>query len=227
MAVSKRLLIGLASSVAAVAVSVAPAPAQATPQFRINGALAGTGKQNAVVSGSTTIDNALLGEIKCDVLESLQVWNESGKGLAETDGYTTYGCTAAPPCNGVFATAEMPIEVTERENPKTKELEKVARRGPSTLPWLGEAIEEEGTEKFRRLKTNAVKLTIVAPCFDLEFPFEEVSEPKIVNGAKSGLKPTHLEFENQGGPIVCEGKCRPVNGRLAMAGGMSQLITAE
>jgi hypothetical protein len=228
---SKGRLIGLAPIVAVATLSVVPALAQAAPQFQINGVpvLRLGSKQNVLLSGSMTINNAFLGAIKCDVLEGAQVWNGSERGLADIEGYTAYDCTTEPPCKGIFATAEMPVEVTERENPVTKKLEKVAQPGPSTLPWSGEAVEEEGTEKRKKFKMNRVRLTIVAPCFNIEQPVEGTLEPYVINGSKNGLHPTHLEFPGKGGVLLCEGgKCIEVEAsRLTMAGELSQLITVE
>jgi hypothetical protein len=226
----KRLLISFASVAALAAFSVTSAVAQAAPQFHIDGPLMRLGTaQNAVLYGTMTISSVVLGEIKCDVLEGATVRNESEKGLVAFEGYTTYDCTSSPnPCPGVFATAEMPVEVTERLNTKS-EKEKIAQRGPTTLPWSGEAVEE-GTEKLKKLKTNGFKLTMVAPCFNLELPVEGTPEPRIINGTKNGLKPTLLEFPAKGGLDICEGgKCREVEspGSLAMVGTTVQLITAE
>jgi hypothetical protein len=67
------------------------------------------------------------------------------------------------------------------------------------LPWTGEAVEEEGSEKLKKFKTNGIRVTIVAPCFNAEIPFEGALEPIAINGAKNGLHASHLTFEGKGG----------------------------
>ena len=63
-------------------------------------------------------------------------------------------------------------------------------------------------------------------------------EPRIVNGSKNGLKPSHLEFEGSGGktghlitPDICGGTCEQadlfLSGSLTTLGTSQQLITAE
>jgi hypothetical protein len=74
-----------------------------------------------------------------------------------------------------------------------------------------------------------MKLTIVAPCFNVEVPVEEAFEPVIINGSRNGLKPTHLEVQGHG-VIICEGgKCREVEPptNLTMTGWGVQLVTAQ
>jgi hypothetical protein len=227
----KRLLISLACVAALAAFSMTPALAQAGLLWHMNGPVLRLGSnQNVVLYGTMTISGSVLGEIKCDVLEGGAVRNESEKGLADIEGYTTYDCTSSPnPCPGVLVTAEMPVEVTERLNPKS-EKEKIAQHGPTTLPWSGELVEEEATEKRKKFKINGVKLTVVAPCFSLEVPSQGTLEPYVINGTKNGLKPTNLEFPGKGGLDICEGgKCREVEspGSLALVGTSVQLVTAE
>ena len=72
----KRLLSLLAAASVAVILAT-PAVAQATPQFQINGNLAGTAHQQY---GALTLKSALFGEWKCRVLTGLAAWNEGGKG---------------------------------------------------------------------------------------------------------------------------------------------------
>jgi hypothetical protein len=214
----KRLLISLASVAALAAFSVTAAVAQATPRFYVNGVLAGASKQNVELQGTMTLSNAFLGNIKCTVIAYGTVANESERGVGDIEGYKGYDCTSEPACQGVFATTE-PLVV--RKVFTTHGWDFVAEYGPSTLPWSGEAIEEEGTEKRKKFKMP-IRLTIVEPCFSPEGPFpyeaqyEATLEPLIINGARNGLKPTHLEFVGSGGP-----------GSLTMSGSAVQLVTAD
>jgi hypothetical protein len=105
------------------------------------------------------------------------------------------------------------------------------------LPWQGEATEEEGGEKLRKIKTKGVKVTIVAPCFGLEVPFEGALEPIAINGSKSGLKASHLLFEGKGGktgflttkvlPVEKEENIGYTIGEVKTIGSMVQLINLE
>jgi hypothetical protein len=215
-----------------------PAVAQASPKFFENGVKLTTVKQGLVNYGQIELQNATLGNIKCENLASGFIWNESEKALFIEEGYTTYDCVATPtPCPGVFATAELPVEVSERLNKKS-EKEVVAQRGPTTLPWSGEAIEvTEGVETFRKIKTNGIKVTIVAPCFSLEVPFEGALEPIAINGTRNGLKASEVVFEGKGGktghltapslPTEKEGQIGYTIGKLKSVGTSVQLITLE
>lgn len=237
----RKLLIGFAPILATAAFVAASATAQATPQFYINGVKAGTKHEQIVNYGGITLENAILGKIKCQNLAAGNIWNESEKGFANTEGYTTYGCTSEPTCAGVFATAEKPLEVTEvvRENPETKKTEKVkaAERAGSTLPWSGEVVQEETGEKLRKIKTHGIKVTIVAPCFQLEVPFEGALEPIATNGAKNGLHASHLTFEGKGGktgflvspvlPSSSEENVGYTIGEVKTSGTSVELINAE
>jgi hypothetical protein len=195
---AKKLLRGLAPVLAVAALGMVPAVAQASPKFFINGKLAESKHESIVNFGKITLENHFLGKIKCENLASGNIWNESEKGLGNTEGYTTYGCTAEPtPCAGVFATAEQPVEVTERLIGSEKK--KYAQRGKSDLPWTGEVVQEEAGEKLKKIKTNGIKVTIVMPCLNLEIPFEGALEPIATNGAKNGLNPSHLTFQGKGG----------------------------
>jgi hypothetical protein len=87
--------------------------------------------------------------------------------------------------------------VTEREIGGKKE--RVAERGKSTLPWSGQVVEEEGTEKLTKIKTHGIKVAIAIPCIGLEVPFEGALEPLAINGVKNGLTPGKLVFQGKGG----------------------------
>jgi hypothetical protein len=214
----KGLRISFAFVAALTAFSVMAAVAQAAPRFYVNGVLAGASKQNVELQGTMTLSNAFLGNVKCTVLAYGTVANESERGVGGIEGYRGYDCTSEPACQGVFAVAEGPVYV---KFPKILPGELKAEYGPSTLPWSGEAIEEEGTEKRKKFKMP-VRLTIVEPCFSPEGPrpyeasYEATLEPLIINGARNGLKPTHLEFVGSGGP-----------GTLTMSGSGVQLVTAN
>jgi hypothetical protein len=224
------LIVGVALAV------MVPAVAQASPKFFVNGSKATTTKVGLVNYGEIELDNAFLGEIKCSNLASGFIWNESEKAFFITEGYTTYNCTSKPACPGVFATAELPVEVSER---KTKTgTEPIAQRGPTTLPWSGEATEiEEGIEKIKKIKTNGIRVTIVAPCDSAEIPFEGALEPIAINGTKNGLKASHVLFEGKGGrtnhltspvlPVEKEENIGYTIGELKSIGSNVQLITLE
>jgi hypothetical protein len=87
-----------------------------------------------------------------------------------------------------------------------------AERGASSLPWKKELVEPKAGD--RRVKTLGVKMTIVLPppCGPGEIPFEEETEggrplsPKIVNGVKNGLNPSHEVFEGKVGEEAGEGE---------------------
>jgi hypothetical protein len=194
---------GLAPMLGVVVLVLTPAPAQAG-RFFINGALATTKHEPNVFYGKVELQNSTLGKIKCENLASGNIWNEvtegTERGAGISEGYTTYGCTAEPnvcPEGGIFATAENPVYVTEKEIGGKKE--RVAERGTSTLPWSGKVVEEEGTEKLTKIKTNGIKVTIAIPCIGLEVPFEGALEPIAINGVKNGLSPSKLQFQGKGG----------------------------
>jgi hypothetical protein len=210
---SKKRLISLAS-VAALATFAMTPVAQAAPRFYSNGVLVGLSKQNVDLQGTMTLSNASVGTIKCTVIAAATLANESERAVGDIEGFQAYDCTSEPACQGVFAAAEGPIEIKNVENPVTKKIEPFGEPGPSTLPWSGEAIEEE-PEKRRKFKMT-IRLTIVAPCLSVEAPYEATLEPLMINGAKNGLKPTRLEFEGSEGP-----------GRLTMSGSAVQLVSAE
>jgi hypothetical protein len=182
---------------------LAPASAQAG-RFYINGVRATSKHEPNVFYGKIELQNKGLGNIKCENLASGNIWNETTegteKGVGISEGYTTYGCTSEPnvcPEGGIFATAEEPVFVTEKEigGKKTH----VAERGKSTLPWSGQVVEEEGTEKLTKIRTHGIKVTIAVPCLGLEVPFEGALEPISINGIKNGLAPSHLVFQGKGG----------------------------
>jgi hypothetical protein len=210
--------IGFVSIAALAAFWIMPTVTQAAPRFYVNVILAGLNKQNVALQGTMTLNNTFLGNIKCTALAWASVGNESERGVGNVEGYRGEDCTSEPACQGIFAVAEGPIKFRfNGQPPGTLE----AVYGPSTLPWSGEAIEEEGTEKRKKFKMT-ISLTIVVPCFGpeaagpYEAPYEATLEPLIINGTKNGLKPTHLELDGSGGP-----------GRLTMSGSAVQLVTAE
>jgi hypothetical protein len=232
---AKKLLVGLAPALA-VALLLIPAVAQAAPKFFINGVAVGKKHEPNVIYGPIELQNHFLGKIKCQNLASGNIWNESEKGLGNTEGYTTYGCTAEPvSCAGVFATAEKPVEVTERTIEGQKK--KIAQRGATDLPWNGEVIKEETGEKLTKIKTHGISVTIVMPCLNLEVPFEGVLEPISVNGLGNGLTPSHLVFQGKGGKTgfltttklgtAEENNIGYTIGEVASVGASVELITAE
>lgn len=233
---AKKLLVGLAPVLVLVALVMTPAVAQAAPKFYINGQLAPKKHEPIVNFGAISLENHFLNKIKCENLASGNIWNESEKGLANTEGYTTYSCTAEPTaCAGVFATAEKPVEVTERTFEGKKE--HIAVRGKSTLPWSGEVVKEETGEKLTKIKTHGIAVTIVMPCLNLEIPFEGALEPISYNGLGNGLSPSHLVFQGKGGKTGFltttklgtqeEDNIGYTIGEVASVGTQVELITAE
>jgi hypothetical protein len=230
----RKILLRVALLLAIASAVTMPAVAQASPKFFENGVKLTTLKQGLINYGKIELTNPVLHNIVCENLASGFIWNESEKALFITEGYTTYDCEASPTkCPGVFATAEMPVEVSERLNSKS-EKEVVAQRGPTTLPWSGEAVEvTEGVEKLKKIKTHGIKVTIVAPCFSLEVPFEGELEPIAVNGSKNGLKASEVVFEGEGGKtnhlvapsLPAGGQNGYTIGRLHSVGTSVQLIT--
>ena len=93
---AKKLLMGLAPVLVVAALVMTPAMAQASPKFYINGKLARNETRTDRQLRRDTLENHFLGKIKCQNLARGNIWNESEKGLANTEGYTTYGCTAEP-----------------------------------------------------------------------------------------------------------------------------------
>src|SRR5271167_1324638 len=237
---SKKLVMGLAPVIAVAAVFVMPALAQGAPRWFINGKLAEAKHEALVAQGAITLQNQLLGKINCQTIAPGSVWNEGEKGLGQTEGYASYGCRAEPtPCPGTFLTAEQPVEVVKHGE---KEFEAV--RGPGDLPWQWEALEEEGSEKRRKIRITPpaaipraprILLTVVMLCLNLEVPFEGQLEPLIVNGLKNGLSPSHLQFQGKGGQtgfltttkLGEEASRGYVTGELTTVGGNVELITAE
>jgi hypothetical protein len=233
---SKKLLVGLAPVVAVAALSVMSAVAQATPQFRINGVLAGTAQQNVTEYGTLTLQTRIIGEFKCKILAGGSVWNEGGKGFAAVEAWEPFLCSASE-CKGqAYVTVEKPVELIEKENAKS-EKEYRARRGTSSLPWPAETIAPAGE---RRLNIRKMRLALACPEEGLEITFTGNLEPLIVNGLKNGLSPSHLLFEGKGGKTsfleapcnLGEVECEELlalyaSGELTMVGTREELITAE
>jgi hypothetical protein len=232
---SIKLLKGLAPILAVAALAVAPAVAQAEPQFLVNGKLAGASHQNVTEFGNVTFTSPIFGEFTCKIIVGAPIWNELGKGLAAYEGWEPFLCTKGGCTNGLaFVTAENAVKLVERENTK-KEIVFEAVRGPSSLPWPAEAtVKEERTS----LRIPHLRFLLNCPAEGFEAPYEGELSPHVVNGAKSGLKPSHLEFEGAGGKtghlntlLVCGGECAEselnVKGELFLVGTGQQLITAE
>jgi hypothetical protein len=63
------------------------------------------------------------------------------------------------------------------------------------LPWQGEGTEKLEGSGVQGVSIRGVKLTVVAPCFSVEVPFEGTLALPAINGARNGLKPTFIRFE--------------------------------
>jgi hypothetical protein len=237
----KRLLIALASVAVLAAFSMTPVAAQATPRFYVNGVLAGANKQNVVQFGTITMKSPFLGEIKCNLLVAAPVGNESEKGVASIDAWETWGCHMPECLRGpAFVMAEDAVKLIEpvKGNPPK------ATRGETALPWPAQAVTTpEATTALQmgnteKLPLEPVKFLVSCPGELFEVAYEGALEPRIVNGTKNGLKPSHLEFQGEGGktgflksPDILGGK-EPqadlfIKGELTQLGTGQQLITAE
>jgi hypothetical protein len=236
----KRLLITLASVAVLAAFSVTPVAAQAGPLWRMNGVLS-TPKQieNVVQFGTITMKSPFWGEIKCNVLVGAPVSNESERGVAPVAGWETWSCHM-PEClkGSASVIAENPVGLIERGIRPPE-----AQRGERTVPWPAELSAPEGRTALRmgnteKLPLEPVKFWVNCPAERFEAPYEGTLAPHIVDGTKNGLKPSHLEFEGEGGktgflktPDICGGQCSMANlyvkGELTLLGTGQQLITAE
>ena len=201
-------------------------------EWFINGVKAGPDKQPIVAFGEITLAQAEVGrKIKCKVLSGGNVWNESEKGLASIEGFTTYGCEATPECPGAFATAEEPL-MGEKEGE--------SRERQRRLPWSGELVEKanaEGTEE-RRLKIRGITLTLILPCESREvareIKYDGYLEPTVENGLGNGLSPSFAAYMNEEQDLMrfCLCEIIPtetlfVSGRMTTIGTHEELVTAE
>jgi hypothetical protein len=184
----------------------------------------------------------LVGKVTCHTLMGGTIFNEGEAGFGKIEGFRTFGCVKEPTaCPGTFLTAELPILENPLEVQRGTEKELIARRGESTLPWESEMYETETEkQKFLKDKIENIFLTLVLPCEPLkgEYRFTGTLEPLVVNGAGSGLAPTHMTFQGKGGqtghlnaisfPTLQESeKVTPVSGELTMMGSKEELIQAE
>jgi hypothetical protein len=199
-------------------------------EWHSNGALLSSAHQETTLAGSLSFENAFVGKVKCHTVGYQTLWNEAGVGLGAIESLAVMPCSAQPACSGAFVTAETPVELHERINAKSEKVYE-ASRGKSTLPWAGEARLEESTEKLKRFTLKNVKLTEVAPCLGAELPYEGTLEPRYTNGAKSGLKPSHVTFEGllatKALPPENEENILHVTGEVKYVGEMVQLLTLE
>jgi hypothetical protein len=232
---SKKVLKGLAPVVAAAAFSAMPAVAQATPQFQINGVLAGTAEQDVVQFGTMTLHSSILGDFKCRVLAGLQARNETEKGIAGIESWEPYDCTSTECRGAVLVTPEQSPELVEHPVGKFLEARRQSRY-IENLPWSAELISEAGKAA---LSMRKMKLWIECPQEGFEIPYTGNIAPRFQNGLKNGLSPSHMVFEGKGGhtgflssPAICGG-CESeednlyVSGELTTLGTSEELITAE
>jgi hypothetical protein len=205
------------------------AAASATPQFSINGALAGAAKQNVVQYGTLALDSTFLGEWKCRVIAGGPVWNEAGNGFASVEAWRPYDCSA-PSCPGpAYVRTEEGPEPIEESTEKYRPL-----RRPSTLPWPAETVAPEAG--VSRLKIRKIKFFLQCPAEAVEVGFSGGPlEPLIVNGTKNGLSPSRVVFEGKGGktgslPGIGVGSDEVelfLSGELATLGMGQELVTAR
>jgi hypothetical protein len=220
-----------------IALAIGPGVAQATPQFRLNGVLVGPNKQNVVQFGTITMHSPVFGEIKCNVLAGAPVGNESEKGVAPVETWEAQGCHIPECTGGGFVTTESPLLLVEHEKKfEAKRAYPPNPTGRPNLPWPAQLSTPEAGRTA--LALSNVNLLLVCPREGLEVAYKGTLQPHVINGAKTGLKPSHLEFEGEGGKTgqlvttsVCGGECTnadlSVSGELLMVGGGQQLVTAE
>jgi hypothetical protein len=228
---SKKIFIRLLVMMVLAGFAALPAASQGA-QFHINGALGEAAHQNVTVYGNITMTNKLYGEWKCKIVAGMPVWNEGGKGWAAVEGWEPFLCTTAgSTCEGIpFVTAEHSVELIEKINAKS-EKEYSAKRGPTSLPWLGESFSPEAGKNSINIKK--MRITWDCPEEGFELPFTGNLEPSITNGVKNGLNPTHLRFEGKGGktsfltsPLI-EGGAETENSEMFLSGELTVLGTSE
>jgi hypothetical protein len=235
----KKISTTVASVLATASLAIPATAARASVQWHANGALVGSTPLPTTFWGNLELQNAFLGNIKCQVIGSLPVRNEGGLAKVAVSSLALSECTSQPPCPGAFATAEAPVELLEHTTPPPKSEKRYeARRGPMSLPWQGEGLEEEvGLTRVRKVKLNVADLTEVVPCFSLEEAFEGTLEFRMVNGSKNAMHPGHLEIgspPNTGGSLTSkalpsekEENVAHLVGQVTDVGDMVQLITLE
>jgi hypothetical protein len=112
-------------------------------------------------------------------------------------------------------------------------------RPPLTTPWNAELIVKSGVPYAKLgIPTEAgkscsetpappgcVRMTVVYPEINLQFPFEGSLEVRLINGTKNGLSPSELKFEaEKSGALTIPG----TNGEAKVyASGPVKLIGAE
>jgi hypothetical protein len=244
---SKKLRGLLVPMLAVAAVCAVPAVAQAEPKWHVNGTLIGPEKINVTEWGTLTMKSPLWGEISCKVLAGAPVWNEGPLATEKEgawEGLEPFVCHASKLRGKTFISAENAVKLVERVNTKGETVFE-AVRGASSLPWPSEPVTVEGKTRMKILgprgAETGLKFLINAPeetGGPFEVPYEGTLEPRLVNGTKNGLKPSHLEFEGEGGktgflktPDICGGECAMsdlyIKGELLLLGSMQQLVTAE
>ena len=221
----KKGLIGLAPTLALIALAMMPATALALkehspPKVFVSGVEAGQGHRAVFGFGEFVLENKELGYSQCNNLIAGSIWNEETElntnvngepekhkakwGLGEIEAYKPYDCkhwlenlSLKGPCAGEFLTAELPLEATIKEG------KAVPLPRKSSLPWPTHLIERtEKGERTVHLYTEDIRVNLVAPCLGKEIIFEgsetekAVWEPLVVNGSVNGLHPSQLVFNS-------------------------------
>jgi hypothetical protein len=245
---SKKLRGLLVPMLAAAACVAVPAVAQAEPEFHVNGLVQSTVHQNATQFGTLTMKSPFWGTITCKVIIGAPVWNEATEalpvhGLEAYEGWEPFVCSMPECLKGkAFISAEGAVKLEETENLKKEKIFK-AIRGSSSLPWPARLVSlPESTVGLHmgnteKLPEQPVKFLVNCPGEGFEVPYEGTLQPRLVNGTKNGLKPSHLRFENSEKtgflitPDICGGECAmadmTVEGEVTMLGTGQQLITGE
>jgi hypothetical protein len=195
---SKKVQMGLAAVLAVAVCAGAPAMAQATPQFKVNGNLLGTQKQAVILFGNLTLKNKMFGEWKCKIVADMLINNEAGGGLGNWEGWSPFLCESTMCAGQSYVTAEENVKLEEKVNAKG-ETEYSAIRGAKTTPWPASLKKQETTEKKVSWITKKMHIIINCPKETFEPNFTGFIEPHWVNGIGNGLTPSHLAFEGEGG----------------------------
>jgi hypothetical protein len=250
----RKRLQGLVAALVVAVPLAAPTVASATPQWLLNGVLAGPTKQNVTQFGTLTLQSKFFGEFKCKIIAGAPVWNESGKGFNAVEAWQQAGMPsggmpsqpllavstpispAGPVCSytGEGPGCKQQAFVTDEAEPELIENSEIVfhpGRAKRTVPWPGELFET--TEKTTSLNMHKIKIYLDCPTEGLEVVYEGNLEPRVVNGVRNGMSPSKLVFEGQGGKtsylVTCdlEGCVENERTELFVSGELTMLGTSQ
>jgi hypothetical protein len=194
MKMNKKLLISLASVLAAAAFLV-PAAAQAAPHVYRNGVIAAEGKKVRLIGwGTLSFSNETLGSVQCHNIMGGYAENPIGGGaiVGEVQAFNAYECPSAS-CESLGGTR---LEVT-----------------PEKLPWHGEVSEPQAgvfTSPFGERGKGAGSIYFRATCESptktiVNAQFYGETAPRIQNdGIAIGAGPGEEEFNESSGGLESE-----------------------